>query len=407
MLEPGNECRDTMRETITLPAELRRCRRCGGQGMRAVGSARGGGWSGTGIRFLYRCPDCQAEAVFDTASGRAASMGAGALLIAACALLLVLVHPSPLAVVLLLAGIAGGIWLSWSARATERRHPVTGAEAQTVPVAVDPIFPGEDRGKRRIAYVLAAVVAAAVLFLIFEASADEASDKQIFLTALADFHRGCECAPIVQAIDRLALNGGRTESAAAASTLYGWMSNFARRCADTDMLRPDVVAEALYDRAEAMRELGSEGFANLPSRAETIAWEHEAQKYLWFMAAAERGDPWAMSLVVRGYALSGLNMMTAYTGGEWRERYKTARERLRSAPRPSYALTDGGRALIASQSAWEAFKDAVLDQADQDYRYRKEVRSHPHAGLDVRAVMADHPLVAAAGPEPETRRCAD
>lgn len=264
-----------------------------------------------------------------------------------------------------------------------------------------------DHSRPRAGFAQSAIAAAAVVFLVFEAlGADQTSDWRIFEIALADFHRGCECGPVVQAIDHLALHGGSDKAEAAASTLYGWMANFEPHCADTDMLRPDVVAEALYDRAEDMKALRPKDFGNLPGRDEAVAWETEAQKYLWFMAPANRGDAWAMSLVVRGYALSAMDLITAYTGREWAERYREAANRLRDARRPDYALTLGGKEFITSEEAWNGYKTAVLEQAEKDYRHRTTIRPRPSAGRPVRLLLEDHPLMRGTS-SPQPARCSD
>lgn len=111
-----------MTKTIKLPKRYRACPKCGSS-MKAIRATRGGGWSGTGLRFLYSCEDCDHQALLETEQSRSMTYLASGLLIAAgLAMLFASTFPGG-PVLGLLSLLLGGVslWLNGQTSRTYRR----------------------------------------------------------------------------------------------------------------------------------------------------------------------------------------------------------------------------------------------------------------------------------------------
>ena len=111
----------TMERTGRLSSETRRCPRCRDAAMRATRMGLGGGWSKTGVRFVFSCAGCGHETVLENRRTRRLTAIAGGVLVIASVGLVLAIG----AVVAILFGLLG-IGAIIVSLAPERRYPVTG-----------------------------------------------------------------------------------------------------------------------------------------------------------------------------------------------------------------------------------------------------------------------------------------
>ncbi|MCT4654935.1 MAG: hypothetical protein N4A65_03895 [Cohaesibacter sp.] len=122
-----------MTKTIKLPTHHRACPKCGAS-MKAIRATRGGGWSGTGLRFLYCCEACDHEALLETVQSRSMTYLASGLLILAGLIMLFASTFSGGAILGLLSLLLGSVslWLNGkTSRAYQRVAGKTSPPMQT------------------------------------------------------------------------------------------------------------------------------------------------------------------------------------------------------------------------------------------------------------------------------------
>lgn len=171
-----------MENVLRLPAETRKCPVCGNTEMRATRAGLGGGWTHTGLQFVFSCAACGHQTVIERRGTRRSEAGAGLALVILCVIVVLAVDGlgilgGVVAAVFALMGIGTIV----AALAPDTRYPVTGAlpenEVSSVSVEEHLYLSDEEReqGKvwdRRATVAAYAVVAVTAVWLLWSSFAD-------------------------------------------------------------------------------------------------------------------------------------------------------------------------------------------------------------------------------------------
>jgi|GEM_PF-3742233 len=164
-----------MSETVELPNVMRKCAACGDGGMKPTRAVLGGGWGGAGVRHVYVCSACQAQAVIENARSRMVSGVTGFFLMGAGAALLLVVPTLGGFVVGLLGVFLGGWGIVGGFLAVELRHPVTGELPETQVVEVEESLADTPEEKKReakrnkiAALVIWAIVGGTAVIIVWD-----------------------------------------------------------------------------------------------------------------------------------------------------------------------------------------------------------------------------------------------
>lgn len=163
-------------EKAELPKTYRKCMACGNPGMEAERAVLGGGWGGSGVRHVYRCPQCKATFAIENGRTRITSAFAGLLLMGCGAALLLAVPTLGGLVVGLLGLLLGGWGIVSGFLLVELRHSVTGEREgtpRTVPVEESLAETPEEKAReaktnRRAAFVIWSIIGLAAAFMVFD-----------------------------------------------------------------------------------------------------------------------------------------------------------------------------------------------------------------------------------------------
>lgn len=116
-----------MERTERLSPETRKCPVCRNDDMRATRVGLGGGWSKTGLRFVFSCSACGHQTVLERRGTRNSAAVAGLVIVIVCAVIALTADGVDLLGMAVLAffGLMGGGAIA-AALTPERRYPVTG-----------------------------------------------------------------------------------------------------------------------------------------------------------------------------------------------------------------------------------------------------------------------------------------